>query len=222
MIIHFTNKLENLISIISTKSFLLHYCGEYIGDKKGRVVSQAAHPMVSFSEYKHNKLQYEIITYGNYGIAISKDWARKNGISPVSYVEKGSPAAKGLITLLKARQTDQLPKELRLPIIQLKCFTKHVIGYNSYVNDENFNFKSENEWRFVPTKKQINGNLISINLTAYNKKKDTYNEKIKSYSLRFSLRDIKYIYVENETEREKIVSLFGFSKSKVVLSTWKK
>ncbi|HGJ5892396.1 MAG TPA: abortive infection system antitoxin AbiGi family protein [Arsenophonus apicola] len=222
MIIHFTNRFENLISIISSKSFLLHYCGEYFGDKRGKVVSRSAHPMVSFSEYEHNELYKKIITYGRYGIALCKKWAEQNGLSPVNYIEKNSPAALGLIALLRSRQVGTLPKHLRLPVIQLKCFIKHVSGYNSYFGEEDFDFKYENEWRFVPTIQQIKGGRISLDFSKYNEDKIKYNEKIAPYALRFFLANIRYIYVENESQRQKLTSLFGLSAEKVVLATWKK
>ncbi|HHS3623298.1 TPA: hypothetical protein ACSEXO_003508, partial [Proteus mirabilis] len=44
MITHFTNEFEKLLSIISSNSFILRYCGEYFGDKNDKVVSNAAHP----------------------------------------------------------------------------------------------------------------------------------------------------------------------------------
>ncbi|MFS1562362.1 MAG: abortive infection system antitoxin AbiGi family protein [Candidatus Arsenophonus phytopathogenicus] len=79
--------------------------------------------------------------------------------------------ALGLIALLRSRQVGTLPNHLRLPVIQLKCFTKHVYGYNSYFDDEHFDFKYDNEWRFVPTIKQIKGNRISVDFSKYNKNK---------------------------------------------------
>ncbi|HCI0085450.1 TPA: hypothetical protein PCG41_005551, partial [Klebsiella pneumoniae] len=123
---------KKLTSIISSSSFLLRYCGEYFGDKRGAIVSRAAHPMVSFSEYEHNELHNKTVTYGGYGIALKKSWAVRNGLTPVNYIEKNSPVALGLIALLRSRQLGSLPKSLRLPVIQLKCFTKHVYGYNSH------------------------------------------------------------------------------------------
>jgi len=72
MIIHFTKKFEFLNSILHSKSFRLKYCCEYIGDEKGKIVSNAAHPMVSFSEFNDNDLKNKPITYGRYGIALKK------------------------------------------------------------------------------------------------------------------------------------------------------
>ena len=72
MIIHFTSKFETIQSILSSCCFKLSYCGEYFGDKTGKVVSRAAHPMVSFSDYSDEELASKYITYGGYGIALNK------------------------------------------------------------------------------------------------------------------------------------------------------
>lgn len=146
----------------------------------------------------------------------------QNGLSPVNYIEKNSPAALGLIALLRSRQVGTLPKRLRLAVIQLKCFTKHVYGYNSYFDEEHFYFKYENEWRFVPTIQQIKGGRISVDFSKYNKDKIKFNKKIAPYALRFLLANIRYIYVENEFQRQKLISLFELSTEQVVLAIWQK
>ncbi|KAF7763119.1 hypothetical protein PUND_b0454 [Pseudoalteromonas undina] len=222
MIIHFTKKFEFLSSIINSKSFRLKYCCESIGDKEGRIVSNAAHPMVSFSEFNDNDLEHKTITYGRYGIALKKDWARKLGIGPVLYVEKNSPAAKGLVSLLRARQNmDTLPDELRLPIIQMKCFTKHETGYNSWNGDENFCFKSENEWRFVPSKKQIGNRPISENYSTYKANEQKYNKQLLPHPLSFSEEDIECIYTNTLAEKEELISTFGMDERQIKISSWK-
>lgn len=221
MITHFTNEFEKLLSIISSNSFILRYCGEYFGDKNDKVVSNAAHPMVSFSGYNTSELPTKNITYGGYGISLHKSWARKNGITPVNYIEKNSPVAMGLIALLRSRQSKKLPSNLRLPVIQLKCFTKHVYGYNSYFKLNDFDFEYEKEWRYVPTTEQIKKNLISINFSAYKRRKNFYNAKIKNFPLKFTPDDVRCIYVKNENERNKIISTFNFTKDQVIVSPWK-
>nr|WP_315291167.1 abortive infection system antitoxin AbiGi family protein [Serratia proteamaculans] len=220
MITHFTNKFDTLLSIISSNSFLLRYCGEYFGDKNGRVVSNAAHPMVSFSGYDSQELPTRRISYGGYGISLHKEWALKNGITPVNYIDKNSPVALGLIALLRSRQLNRLPNHLRLPVIQLKCFTKHVYGYNSYWKRDNYNFEYEKEWRYVPTAAQIKNNLISINFSAYEKRKEIYNKKIENFRLEFSCKDIRCVYVQNEHERKKIMSIPILSECQVIISPW--
>ncbi|HIF9100102.1 TPA: abortive infection system antitoxin AbiGi family protein [Photobacterium damselae] len=221
MLIHFTKQFENLLSILESNSFLVKYCGEYFGDNTGRVISRAAHPMVSFSDYSHEELSLKKVTYGGYGIALDKKWAVKNRLSPVNYIEKNSPVAQGLIALLRARQKGMLPSNLREPVIQLKCFTKHVYGYNSYFKRDNFDFKAENEWRFVPTTKQIGGNRISENFSTYKKFEAKYNRRLEPYSLKFMNQDIRYIYVQKKEEKDYLVEHLGLPLAKVKLAKWK-
>jgi hypothetical protein len=220
MIIHFTKKFEDLHSILFSSSFKLHYSGEYFGDSSGKVISRAAHPMVSFCDFNDDELLTKTITYGGYGVALKKSWALKYGLSPVNYVEKNSPVALGLISLLKARQKETLPSCLRLPVIQLKCFTKHVYGTNSHLKVDSFDFKAENEWRFVPSKKQIGGNKISENYSTFDKNREKYNKRLENYPLVFEYSDVKFVYVQTKEEREKFISQFGLPDSKVKLCNW--
>jgi hypothetical protein len=222
MLIHFTPKVENLLSILNKKSLILRYCGEEFSNKRGSISSNAAHPMVSFSEYEEDTLQNANVTYGNFGIAFNKQWAKDNNINPVIYIDNLSFAASGLESLLKARRNAniKLPMAVRLAIIKIKCFTKNKIGYNSWNNDKEFEFYKENEWRFVPTKKQIGGNLISINYSAYNKNKEKYNNKIKSYPLTFDYKDIEFIYVDNKN-MDLVRQKFPLLVSKIKLKEWK-
>lgn len=221
VLIHFTKEFKNLVLILESNSFLLRYCGEYFGDSTGKVISRAAHPMVSFSDYSHEELSSKKVSYGGYGVALHKKWAVKNKLSPVNYVEKNSPIARGLVSLFQARQRGKLPSNLRLSVIQLKCFTKHVYGYNSHFRTDNFDFKEENEWRFVPSVKQIGGNRISENYSTYKKSKEKYNCRIEPYALKFVNIDIKNVYVQNIAEKNYLIKSLGLSPTQVKLANWK-
>lgn len=224
IIIHATGTLEVLKSILYSKSLKLSYSKENfcIGNKK---ISSAAHPMVCFCECNKNDLTNRIITYGRYAVAFSTDWAIRKRVSPVLYVNENSLAAKGLEKLLRARQnkeTSKLPDKLRLPIMEIKCFTKNVRGYNSYLHKGNFDFKSENEWRYVPRKSDIGGNLISQNQKTYIKKQDFYNKKLEQYPLKFNHSDIENVFVSNKNEVGLIGEEFSIDIEKIQVSTWKK
>jgi Protein of unknown function (DUF2743). len=220
MLIHFTKEFDYLISIISSRSFRLRYCAEYFGDELRNPISKAAHPMVSFSDYSDDDLVNKKITYGTFGISLDKTWAVRNKLSPVNYIERNSQAASGLIALLKARQKGLLPSHLRLAVMQLKCFTKHVYGFNSHFECDNFDFKAENEWRFVPSKSDIGGNYISLNQKTYEDNKAKYNDRLLPYSLRFLDNDIKFIYVATENQRMFIFENFHISLDKIKIFTW--
>ena len=201
MIIHFTKDITTLLSILKERGLRLKYCDEEFSNRIGIISSHAAHPMVSFSDYDEKELEDKIITYGNCGIAFNEEWVSRSRIHPVTYLDNRSFTASGLETLLVARRKNsfKLPSELRLAIIKIKCFTKNRIGHNSHFKDRNFKFYEECEWRFVPTKKQIGGNYISINSSTYKKDKERenkYNTRIKNYPLKFEFSDIKYIYTD--------------------------
>jgi len=223
LIIHATSSLGVLKSILRSSSLRLSYCKEDF--RMGpRSVSSAAHPMVCFCQYDADELARKTITYGSYGIAFSTDWALRKGISPVLYVDGNSLAAKGLATLLKARRnraSSTLPGRLRLAIIEIKCFTKNVRGYNEYLGRRDFDFSQENEWRYVPRKSDIGGNLISQNRRAYLKNPDRHNAKLLPYPLKFRASDIEVIFVAERPEIADISDELSIKSNTIQVSSWK-
>ena len=221
-IIHFTSDFEKLKSIIISQSLRLNYCKEefYLGDKK---ISSAAHPMISFSEYDISTINDEKITYGRFGVAFSQSWIEKHKIHPMLYIEKHSVLANSLADLLIARRKNaktQLAPLVRLSIMTIKCFTKNAKGYNSYFNRQNFDFRGENEWRYVPTKKQIGGRLISQDRSKYMAKQDYYNKQLEKYSLKFTRKDVEFVFIESNEQLNEIIKLLSIDKQKVRLSKW--
>jgi hypothetical protein len=222
LIIHVTKTFNVLESILQSTSLRLAYSKERfcIGSK---VVSNAAHPMVCFSEYNINELSIKKITYGKYGIAFTKAWACKNRISPVLYIDSNSIAAEGLAALLRARrnkETSRMNKKVKRSIMEIKCFTKNIRGRNTYLNIDNFDFRSENEWRYVPRKSDIGGNYISESLRTYLKNQKRYNDRLIPYPLKFKYADIAMLFVSDENERIQIEKHHPISSSKIRISEW--
>lgn len=221
-IIHFTSKFSNLKSILSDNSLRLHYCKEdfCLGEKK---VSSAVHPMVSFSQYNIKTIDKKQITYGMFGIAFTNSWVKRNKMHEVLYVNSDSVIANSLSDLLKARRkgaTEQLSANVRLSIMMIKCFTKNARGYNSYLRESNFDFKKENEWRYVPTKKQIGGKFISLSKNKYIAKPDFYNDQLVDYSLKFTIKDIEYIFVKTLKQSLEVQKITSLDKSRIRISQW--
>jgi hypothetical protein len=216
-IIHFTKKFDYLLSILESKSFKFFYCKEDFR-VNNQLKSRAAHPMVCFCHFKNDSIAPYKNTYGNYGIEFTEDWAIKKKISPVIYLEQNSHLAKALNTLLKARRNKTLYGELSMSIIIIKSFTKNLIDSNSKLKIDNFNFMNENEWRYVPTKKEIKGNLISINRKNYLNKKDSYNDLISQFSLCFKEIEIQKIYVENQEEKNIIYEKFKIDLNRIIIN----
>jgi len=221
-IIHITSGFDVLKNILSSKSLNLSYSQESFCDSS-KTISRAVHPMVCFSEYNIDEIDTKKITYGRYGLGFSKDWARKKKIGPVLYVSQNSLAAKGMSKLLIARRNlpkSKLPKNLRLAIIELKCFMKNEQGYNSHFGVDNFDFKSENEWRYVPEKRIISNFHISQKQNVYEMRKDEYNRRLLEYPLKFKLSDIEVIFVTSEQEVIEIARTFRIDKGRIKISGW--
>ncbi|MBK7885600.1 MAG: hypothetical protein IPJ81_18755 [Chitinophagaceae bacterium] len=68
------------------------------------------------------------------------------------------------------------------------------------VNDENYRFYNEREWRYIPPKDDIKGALLWIDGKIYMKDKEQYNQKISDCYLKFSHTDISYLIVDNDDE----------------------
>jgi hypothetical protein len=94
---HFTSSLKNLKNILDIK-FRLTYCHEeyFLTNKK----QSSYYPMLSFCDIPLSLAKNQIKKYGPYAIGMSKDWAMKNNLNPVVYIEKDSLLAKDIQSTL--------------------------------------------------------------------------------------------------------------------------
>ncbi len=201
-IIHYTDSYEILISILK-EGFRIKYCGEEL--KLGHTVgSKAAHPMISFCDIPLSDSKQHFDAYGKYGIGLTKEWAVENGVNPVLYIDSNSLFAKSLYELIKERRNKEsnLTKKQKEEILQIKSYAKNYSGLlkRKSVNNPNYKFYDEREWRLVPKKEDMNDAPFSIDLNSYKKEKESYNSKISNCRFNFSSEDISYIIVENTSE----------------------
>lgn len=105
--------------------------------------------------------------------------------------------------------------------MEVKTFMKNEKGYNSKFIEENFDFKAENEWRYVPRKSDIDNYLISQNQRTYLANRDKHNKMLEKYPLRFKREDIQVLFVSNESEREELINSFGLGFEIIKISNWK-
>ena len=206
-IIHYTHSLSAIKSILR-EGFRVKYCLEELTLKE--TVSNAAHPMISFCDIPLSDSQQHFSAYGKYGIGLSKEWARRNGINPVIYIDENSLFSKSIGSLLKDRRDKKntnLTKDQRDEILRLKSYAKNYSGtlkISGKVRD--YKFYDEREWRLVPNKSMLNGNSFSIASTDYKKNKDSYNSKISDIRVNFSPEDISYIIVKKTSEIPNVIN----------------
>jgi hypothetical protein len=208
-IIHYTDKLENLKRII-VEGFAIKYCSEKL-EIENALSSYAAHPMISFCDIPLSQSSKHFDAYGRYGIGLTKDWANNMGINPVLYLEEKSSVSKTIGSLLEVRRkTDSyLKNDEKENILRIKCFSKNYSGHlkRNKIDDKNYRFYDEREWRLVPEKKKLNGARFSITLDDYELDKDKHNSKLKDLRFEFEPKDISYIIVDKTTEIPSIINL---------------
>lgn len=96
---HFTPKPEYLFQLLQNE-FKPRYYPEIIHLEGMKTLNKAI-PMVCFCDIPLSQIKDHIDTYGNYGIGMTKEWAIKNKLNPVLYLEPSSKLSKSIISIAK-------------------------------------------------------------------------------------------------------------------------
>ncbi|BAU55412.1 abortive infection system antitoxin AbiGi family protein [Mucilaginibacter gotjawali] len=207
-IIHYTDTIAKLEAIL-VEGLGIKYCAEKLA-LHGESHSHAAHPMISFCDVPLSQSYKHFSAYGKYGIGLSKTWANNMGVNPVLYIESKSSISKTIKNLITERRKkdSNLTDVQKDEILRIKCFTKNYSGplKRKEMNEKNYRFYDEREWRLVPEAEQLDGAKFSVSLSAYEKEKDDYNDKIKDMRFTFMPNDISYIIVDKTQEIPQIIN----------------
>lgn len=217
-LIHLTLEKKALIGIIK-EGFKISYCFEDLLTQKGSV--NAAFPMVSFSDIPLSELDYHIDSYGNYGIGLKKEWAKRNGLNPVLYFDNkstlGGTIRNDFKDVFDQVNQGKIDRKLMETIFEILSYSKNYEGTlkTKKIERENYRFSDEREWRFVPDKKMLNGAKSYVVENDYDseEKKETANATLDKLSLSFEPDDINYVFVENENEIDEILSVLRSANS---------
>lgn len=208
-IIHYTDTFTKIKNILK-EGFAIKYCAESLF-LNGDAGSAAAHPMISFCDIPLSNAYKHFDAYGNYGIGLTKDWAKKNGVNPVLYMNGDSRISKILYQLIVERRDNKsnLTKEQKDQILLLKGFAKNYSGVlkRKKINKTDYRFYDEREWRLVPESKDINDEPLSVSLKFYSADKKKYNNAISKFRFTFEPNDISYIIVNKTIEIPQIINI---------------
>ena len=193
---HFTNCLDNLVSILASGGFWPRYCMEY-GWKRKLAVCQCC-----FCDIPLSNIQNHVKNYGYYGLGMSKDWGISNGLSPVMYFIKDSFMGGTILAMSKSAENTEKKKLISM----LKVYK----GVN-YIKDEegkrkrqnSYPYYDEREWRYIPSSIAPENVCVFVENDAdenVSKLNDTTKDKL----LKFTVDDIKYVVVEN-SQRDKLL-----------------
>lgn len=222
-LIHFTSSAENLKGIL-TSNFKLSYCKEcaVIGGKKNTIHV----PMVSFCDIPLSQIKDHISKYGEYGIGMTRNWARKNGLNPVLYMEKDSQLSKSYRTALKYFSSNaakegsaKLAADHKDAVIALA----DILGYvKNYENDlerksgvvPDYRFSDEREWRYVPASSAKRLWLLPGKQFEEPGRKVQARMLADQHLLEFEPNDIKYIIIRDDSEIRDFVNHLRNAKRK--------
>jgi hypothetical protein len=204
-IIHFTNSKDSLKGILKD-NFKLYYSLEhvFIG---GYGPIEFAVPMVSFCDIPLSEVKTHITKYGAYGIGLTKEWAERQKLNPVLYVEKDSFLSRSYLNIYKEYLIDT--RKLIADLDNKEKSIADILRYiKNYQNDltrggqvyKDYRFSDEREWRYViDFNEKINFILDKSYYDTDDKKKQA-NSEIEMYHLEFTPNDIKYVIIQDESE----------------------
>ncbi|HCG7131688.1 TPA: hypothetical protein NJ327_004495 [Vibrio parahaemolyticus] len=215
ILFHFTREKESLFNILNS-TFRVSYAREKIEGVD--TVREFAVPMVSFCDLKLPELKVHMGKYGKYGIGLTKEWANRNGLNPVMYINKHCPFTDNFNQSLQGvyQRLNRLTDEDHFKGVSqsnMKIFDayRYIKNYEGKLEREdivieNFRFADEREWRYIPpiTEQGIPPFVAKSKIDTTSKKQK-YNELAHQCSLNFQPNDIKYLIVNSDEEINELI-----------------
>ncbi len=202
-LIHLTKNRTALEGIL-LDDFQMKYCKETIYFREH---SSTIHvPMVSFCDIPLSQIKDHISSYGCYGIGLTREWAIRNHLNPVIYIQKNSSLAHSFEQAISHYENidpdspDAINALKRL--IDIFRYTKNYEGTLSRSGQppKKYRFSDEREWRFVPDIDQASEMYYSDTDFTIDNTKEIANKSISNVRLAFEPNDIKYIIINDESE----------------------
>jgi len=213
-IIHFT-RTSNALKGILQENFKIKYCLEMVNLETE--LNYAA-PMVSFCDIPLSQIKDHIGKYGAYGIGLTKEWAQRQKLNPVLYIQSKSYLAKSIEDTYREIRTQQSDwNKLTLKEQNSLNILRHVKNYEADLSRggeviKDYRFSDEREWRYTPNYEDCK--LMAIHTDGYktDEQKEGMNKSLDKVSLKFEPNDIKYIIIERESEISEFVEVLKKSK----------
>lgn len=233
---HYTKEIEILKSILK-EGLIPNYCYEdlsYSNNDRGIGV-----PMISFCDIPLSKTNSFIERYGNYAIGLTKEWADKKGINPILYAKDDNILTSlSFYKSVEKHYRDELKKyggnshEISFdlspgPKPQIaSLFNYHnaheanesihgmVKKYHGEYNDQKQINYDENEWRYLV--EDTIDTLWFWSKEDYenwrgdkNTSKPSPTKALKDKKLEFSVKDIAFVLIKEESEIPQIVDFIN-------------
>jgi len=218
-IIHFTKKKRSLCGILED-NFHIHYCRETVwlgGENQTFSV-----PMVSFCDIPLSQIKDHIKKYGQYGIGLTKEWAKKKLLNPVLYVETDSHLSRSYKKAFDDffLESDSLNAS-HFALVDILRYIKNYEGLLARSGKEisNYRFSDEREWRFVPSYDASCEFIVGDDDYNNESKRLAIEKSVASIRLYFEPNDIKYIIIKSEDEISEFIQILRNAKSQKYTSS---
>lgn len=201
---HFTKNIDFVKNIL-TDGFWPRYCLEdfswYI-----HKIDYLAIPMVCFCDIPLSRINEHVGFYGEYGIGLTKEWALKNKLNPVSYLANSTNYGEAINNLFKNHKGEYYKNsgnDLNAIIAHIKPLEGKMLISGTPVDKE---FYQESEWRYTPREDGVAA-WIAKQIFDDDEKLNNHNAVTKERcSLKVSPSDIKYIFVKQDTDIPDIIN----------------
>lgn len=224
---HFTKSRETL-QLILKNGFWPRYCLEDLNWLPDSGELFVAFPMVCFCDIPLSRIEEHVGFYGNYGVGMTKDWAKKNGLNPVQYFageNSFTTAFKNLINEvdhLNSDRVDLFKENFRHVNSFIKpCEGRMIFGKEFIEKD----FYQESEWRYAPRGESVAPYLTHSDFQNSETLQEHNNKTRESAMLKISPQDIRYIFVRSDADIPPLVNFiqaeldsFPSSEVKILLS----
>lgn len=202
---HFTKNLEFMKDILKN-GFWPRYCLEDLSWYSNEANYQMAYPIVCFCDIPLSRVDEHVDFYGNFGLGLTKEWARLNKLSPVLYLNEGSDQQLAFKNICGENLKGQgFYKNSNDDVISIMSHIKPIEG-KMFINGKFISkeFHQENEWRLSVNAKNTDYQTKSfLYENQFHDKSILEQENIRSKqlcSLKFTPSDIKYLFVKSDSD----------------------
>ena len=209
---HFT-KSRDTLKLVLKNGFWPRYCLEdirWMGEEEHSYIS---YPMVCFCDIPLSRIEEHVGFYGQFGLGLTKQWAESNGLNPIMYISPGNNLSKAFDELndhankLEDGEENSALELAKVTMRYLFAHTKPLEG--TMVIDAapvQKEFYQESEWRYVPKNIEIDEYLIKSHFEDADKLKEANNKTKQHCLLKFTPKDIKYIFVKSDSDIPDVIN----------------
>ena len=216
LLFHFTKSEEVIVSILKNGFYPMTAIEDVSFMMPNYKEAKIGIPMVCFTDIPIEQSKKHREEYGQFGLAMKKEWGMKHGLNPILYVVKDSEVYNAYnhlqYVVLKQYENEKNDQEGILDLIE--AFMNYAGFMKEYTNDPAMQakpFYDEREWRYLPPFKEETEGMDGYCNRLLPDMVDNVHEKSKldksmqeKYALKFDIDDVAQIILPTSCDIKKI------------------